>query len=113
MYLFNEIADKSLQCNDAETRTIQEDCQKKDEAGNESCDEVLKRFHREIEFLERQLKEPDGEVKLAEPDLEEIIATMHDRDEMSIELNKCYNFSDNDVTVGTKNDINRYDVEIR
>ena len=67
----------------------------------------------EIEFLERWLKELDGEVKLAEPDTEEIAVTMHDRDEMFIELNECYNFSNNDVTIRTENDINIYDVEIR
>ena len=63
---------------------------------------MLKRFHSEIEFWERWLKEPDGEVKLAEPNPEEITVTMHDRDEMFIELNECYNFSDNDVSVGTE-----------
>ncbi|MBO1695039.1 hypothetical protein HJW54_22700, partial [Bacteroides uniformis] len=41
MYFFIEFADRSLQCDDAETRITQEDCQKKDEARNEGCDEVL------------------------------------------------------------------------
>ena len=65
----------------------------------------------EIDFLERWLKEPDGEEKLAEPDPEEITVTMHDRDEMFLtfmELNECYKFSNNDVTVGTENEINKY-----
>ena len=41
---------------------------------------------------------------------------MHDRDEIFLtfmELNECYKFSNNDVTVGIENDINIYDVEIR
>ena len=91
MYLFNEIAHKSLQCNDAETRTTQEDFQRK----SEGSDEVLKIFHMEIEFLELWLKEPDGEEKLSEPDPEEITVTMHDRDKIFLtfmELNECYNF---------------------
>ena len=107
MYFFNEIADEILQCDGTETRTTQEVCQKKDEAGNEGCDEVLKRFHREIEFLERWLKEPDGEVKLVELDPEEITVTMHDRDEIFIELNEYYY-----VSVCTENNINRYDFEV-
>ena len=70
----------------------------------------------EIEFLERWLKEPDGEEKLAEPDPDKITITMHDRGEMFLtfmELNECYTFSNNDVTVRTENNSNRYDVEIR
>ena len=41
---------------------------------------------------------------------------MHDRDEMFltfIELSECYNFSNNNVVVSTKGNINKYDVEIR
>lgn len=41
---------------------------------------------------------------------------MHDRYEIFLtfmDLNECYKFSNNDVTVGTENEINRYDVEIR
>jgi len=113
MYLFNEISDKILQCDGIETGTTQEDFQKKDEAGNEGCDEVLKRFHLEINFLEQWLKEPNGEVKLAKPDLEEITVTMHDRDEMFMQQNKCYKFSDNYVSVCTESYINRFDVEVR
>ena len=70
----------------------------------------------EIEFLEQWLKEPDGEEKLAEPDPDEITVTMLDIDEIFLtfmELNECYKFSNNDVTVGTENDINIYDVKIR
>ena len=52
MNLFNEIADRILQCDDTETRITQEDFQKKNEAGNEGCDEMLESFHMEIEFLE-------------------------------------------------------------
>ena len=52
MYLFSEFVDRILQCDETKTRTAQEDLQKKDEARNEGCDEVLKIFHKEIEFLE-------------------------------------------------------------
>ena len=41
---------------------------------------------------------------------------MHDRDEMFltfIELSECYKFSNNNMVVGTKGNINKYDVEIR
>ena len=70
----------------------------------------------EIEFLERWLKEPDGEVKLAEPDPEGIAVTTHDRDEIFltfIDLSECYNFSNKNLVVGTEGNINKYDVEIR
>lgn len=110
MYLFNEIADESFRCNDAETKITQEDYQSK------GSDEVLKRFQREIEFLERWLKEPDGGGKPVESDPGEITVNVHDRNEIFLtfmELNECYKFSNNDVTVGTENDIDRYDVEIR
>ena len=30
-----------------------------------------------------------------------------------MELNECYNFLDNDVSVCTESDINRYDVEVK
>ena len=43
---------------------------------------MLERFHIEIEFLERWLKEPEGEMKFAEPDTEEIAVVVHDTDEM-------------------------------
>ena len=105
-----------MQCDDPETRITQEDCQKKNEAGNEGCDEMLERFHMEIEFLERWLKEPEGEMKLAEPNKEEIAVTVHDKDEMFltfIELSKCFNSSNNNVAVGTEDNINKYDAEIR
>ena len=36
MYSFNEIVDKSLQCNDAETRTIQEYFQRKSGSSDET-----------------------------------------------------------------------------
>ena len=55
-------------------------------------------------------------MKLAEPDPEKIEVTVHDRDEMFltfIELSECYNFSNNNVAVGTENNINKYNVEIR
>ena len=55
-------------------------------------------------------------MKPTKPIIEEIAVTVHDRGEMfltSIELNECYNFSNNNVTIDTENDINRYDVEIR
>ena len=41
---------------------------------------------------------------------------MHDRDGMYltfIELSECYNFSNNNVAIGTEGNINKYDVEIR
>lgn len=69
----------------------------------------------EIEFLERLLKEPEGEMKLSEPDKGEIAVTMHDKDEMPlmfIELSKCFDSSINNVVVGTEDNINKYDVEI-
>ena len=100
MNLFNEIADKILQCDDTENRITQEDFQKKNEDGNEGCDEMLKIFHMEIKFLERWLKEPEGEVKLVEPDTEKIAISVHDTDEIFltfIELSECYNFSNNNV----------------
>ena len=65
MNLFNEIDDKILQCDDIDNRIPQEDFQRKNETENEGCDEMLERFHMEIEFLERWLKEPEGEMKLA------------------------------------------------
>ena len=43
-------------------------------------------------------------MKLAEPDKEEIVVAVHDRDEMFltfIEFSECYNFSNNNVVVGT------------
>ena len=55
-------------------------------------------------------------MKLAEPNTKEISAVVHDRDEMFltfIELSECYNFSNKNVVVGTENNINKYDVEIR
>ena len=116
MNFFNEIADRILQCDDTETRITQEDCQKKNETWNEGCDEMLEIFHMEIEFLERWLKEPEGEMKLAEPNTEEIVVTVHDKDEMFltfIELSECYNISNNNVVAGTEGNINKYDVEIR
>lgn len=116
MYFFNEIADRILLCDETENKITQEDFQKKNEDGNEGFDEMLERFHVEIEFLERWLKEPEGEIKLAESDPEEIAVTVHDRHEIfltSIELSECYNFLDNKLTIGTKNDINRYDFKIR
>jgi len=48
-------------------------------------------------------------VKLVESDPEEIAVTVHDRDDFFltfIELNECYIFSNNNVTLGTKNGIN-------
>jgi len=45
----------------------------------------------EIEFLEIFLKEPEGEMKLLEPNKEKDMVTMHDKDEMYltfIELSK-------------------------
>ena len=95
MYLFNEIADGILQCDEIENKITQEDFQKKNEFGNEVCDEVLERFHMEIEFLERWLKEHEGEMKLAEYDPEEIAITMRDTDEIFltfIELSEFINF---------------------
>ena len=68
MNLFNGIDERCLQYDDVENRSTQEDCQKKDEAENGNCDELLERFHKEIEFLERLLEEPKGEMKLTEPD---------------------------------------------
>ena len=50
--LFNEIDDIILQCDDIENRITQGEFQKKNEAGNEGCDEILEIFHMEIEFLE-------------------------------------------------------------
>jgi len=70
----------------------------------------------ELEFLERLLKELEGETKLSEPDKEEIVVTMHDKDEMSqtfIELSKCLDSSVNDVTVDMEDNINKYDAKIR
>ena len=72
MNFFNEIDEIILQYDDTENKITQEDCQKKNETGNEGCDETLERFHMEIEFLERWLKEPEGEVKLAEPKTKDI-----------------------------------------
>ena len=94
MNFFNEIDDRILQCHDTKTRITQEDFQKKNEVGNECCDEMLEIFHMEIEFLERWLKEPEGEVKLAEPNTEEIAVAVHDKVEMFlkfIELSVCFN----------------------
>ena len=42
MYLFNEIVDKILQCNDAETRTIQEDFQRKNGSSDETKEKSTK-----------------------------------------------------------------------
>ena len=42
-----------LQCDEIENMITQEDFQKKNEVGNEGCDEMLEIFHKEIEFLER------------------------------------------------------------
>jgi len=83
--LFNEIDERALQYDSAESRITKEDFQKKDEAENGNCDELLEGFHKEIEFLERLLKEPEGEMKLLEPDGEK----------------------------GVEDSINKYDVEIR
>ena len=55
-------------------------------------------------------------MKLAEPDKEEIAVTMHDKDEMSlsfIKLCECFDSSNNNVVVGTEDNINKYDAEIR
>ena len=52
MNLFNEISHRILQCDDTETKITQNDFQKKNEAGNEGCDEMFEIFHMEIEFLE-------------------------------------------------------------
>ena len=41
---------------------------------------------------------------------------MHDKDEMFltfIELSECFNSSNNNVVVGTKGNINKYNVEIK
>ena len=116
MNLFNEIDERILQCDDTENRITQEDFQKKNETENEGCDEMLERFHMEIEFLERWLKESEGEMNFVEPYTEEIAVIVHDRDEMFltfIELSECYNFSNNNVVVGTEGKINKYNVEIR
>ena len=104
MNLFNEIDDIILQCDDTKNKINREDCQRKNETENEGCDGVLERFHLAIEFLERWLKEPEGEMKLAEPDKEEIGVVVHDKDEMSlnfIELSQCFESSNNNVAVGT------------
>jgi len=58
MNLFNEIDEIILQCDGIENKITEEDCQKKNEVENEGCDKMMKRFHMEIEFLERFLKEP-------------------------------------------------------
>ena len=68
MNLFNGIDERCLQYDDVENRSTQEDCQEKNEAENENCDDLLERFHKEIEFLEKLLEEPKGETKLTEPD---------------------------------------------
>ena len=41
---------------------------------------------------------------------------MHEKDEMSLNfkrLSECFDSSNNNVVVGTEDDINKYDVEIR
>lgn len=70
----------------------------------------------EIEFLERLLKELEGEMKLSKPDKEKEMVTMHDKDEMPlrfIELSKCLESTINDATAGMEDIINKYDVGIR
>ena len=65
---------------------------------------MLERFHMEIEFLEKWPKKPEGEMKLAEPDKEEILVVVHDKEEMFlnfIELIECFDSSNNNVVVGT------------
>jgi len=69
----------------------------------------------EIKFLERLIKEPEGETKLLEHDKEKEMVTMHDKDEMSltfIELSNFLDSSNNDVIVGMEDNINKYDAEI-
>lgn len=70
MNLFNGIDERCLQYDNVENKSIQKDCQEKEknEAEKENCDDLLERFHKEIEFLERLLEEPKGETKLTEPD---------------------------------------------
>lgn len=70
----------------------------------------------EIEFLERLLKEPEGETKISEPDKGEIAVSMHDKDEMFltfIELSECFEAPINNVVVGMEDNTNKYDAEIR
>jgi len=67
MNLFNGINERCLQYDDVENRSTQEDCQEKNKAENGNCDELMETFYKEIEFLEKLLKEPKGETKLTEP----------------------------------------------
>lgn len=53
-------------------------------------------------FLERWLKEPEGGMKLAELDKEEIV-----------ELCKYFNTSSNNVVVDTTDNFDKYEAEIR
>ena len=55
-------------------------------------------------------------MKLSKLDKEKDIDTMHEKDEISltfIELSKCLDSSVNDVNIGTKPNINKYDAEIK
>lgn len=85
MNLFNGIAEICLQYDSVENRTTRENFQEKNEAENGNCDELLERFHKEIEFLERLLKESEGEMNLVELDERK----------------------------GVEDNINKYDAEIR
>ena len=105
-----------MQYDSAKNRITQKDFQKKNETESGSCDEMMERIHMELEFLERLLKEAEGEMKLSEPDEEKDMVTMHDKDELSlkiIELSKCLDSSVNDVTTDVEDSINKYDAEIR
>ena len=51
MNLFNGIDERCLQYDNVENRSTQEDCQEKNEAETGNCDDLLERFHKEIEFL--------------------------------------------------------------
>ena len=68
MNLFNGINERCLQYDDVERRSTQEECQEKNKAEKENCDDLLGRFYKEIEFLERLLEEPKGKTKPTEPD---------------------------------------------
>lgn len=114
--ILNEIDERTLQYDSVENKITQEDCQEKNESEDGSCDELLERFHKEIEFLERLLKELEEEMKLPEPKGEKDMVTMHDKDELSltfIELSKCLDPSVNEVTADVEDNINKYDDEIR
>lgn len=114
MNLFNGIDERCLQYDDVESRSTQEECQEKNESEKENCDDLLERFYKEIEFLERLLEEPKGETKPTElnggkgaednitkydAEINEIEQRLYEGEnefEESIKLQKCRSWQQNE-----------------